>query len=211
MSKQLKNIDDIKFNAQGLVPVITQDAKTGAVLMQAYMNQEALERSVEKGYMVYWSRSRNELWEKGSTSGQTQQIVALYTDCDCDSILAKVIQNGGGACHTGEYSCFHNSLLENDSANANGAAILYELASVIADRRERPQEGSYTNYLFDKGIDKILKKVGEEAAETIIAAKNADADEIRYEVADLFYHVLVMLEERGVAIDAIFSELENRR
>lgn len=209
MSEWRSLIEDITYNSDGLVPVITQDVGTGAVLMQAYMNREALELSLQKGRMVYWSRSRGELWEKGATSGQTQEIVSLYKDCDSDCLLAKVKQNGGGACHTGEYSCFHNNIV-GDSTNS-GAAIIYDLAKVVADRKANPKEGSYTNYLFDKGIDKILKKVGEETAETIIAAKNDDAGEIRYEVADLIYHLLVMLEDRGVAIDEIFSELEKRR
>lgn len=203
------SIEDIKYNADGLVPVIAQDVKTGAVLMQAYMNEEALRLSMEKRRMVYWSRSRSELWEKGATSGQTQNIVSLHMDCDGDCLLAKVEQMGGGACHTGEYSCFHNRIM--GEANSHGAAIIYELAQVIADRKANPKEGSYTNYLFDKGIDKILKKVGEEAAETIIAAKNNSCDEIRYEAADLIYHLLVMLEDRGVPLDDLFRELETRR
>lgn len=202
-------IDDIKYNSDGLVPVITQDVKTGAVLMQAYMNEQALRQTLEKGSMVYWSRSRQQLWEKGATSGQTQQLVSLHKDCDSDCLLAKVIQNGGGACHTGNYSCFHNAIT-GDNQN-QGAAIIYELAGVIAGRKAHPKEGSYTNYLFDKGIDKILKKVGEEAAETIIAAKNNSPEEIRCEVADLIYHLLVMLEDRGVALDDIFAELVKRR
>lgn len=206
---EIKTLDDIKFNKHGYVPAIAQDAKTGAVLMQAYMTRETLQMSMEKGRMVYWSRSRKEVWEKGATSGQTQEIVALYADCDCDSILAKVIQHGGGACHTGEYSCFHNTLMGGE--NANGASIMYELAQVIADRRQHPKEGSYTNYLFDKGVDKILKKVGEETAETIIAAKNNSREELRYETADLIYHLLVLLEQQGLAIDEVFEELRERR
>lgn len=202
--------EQVKFNEDGLVPVITQDAQTGAVLMQAYMNKEALSQTLEKGYMVYWSRSRQELWEKGATSGQTQQLVSLTADCDGDCLLAKVIQNGGGACHTGAYSCFFNAMTE-EKEEIGSANVLYEVDAVIKDRREHPVEGSYTNYLFREGIDKILKKVGEESAETIIAAKNNAPGEIIYETSDLFYHVLVMLQDRGVALNEIFKELKRRR
>ena len=200
----------IQWDERKLVPVITQDARTGAVLMQAYMNEQALQMTMESGYMVYYSRSRQQLWKKGETSGQTQQVVSLRIDCDGDCLLAQVIQNGGGACHTGNYSCFYTPLMQTDEPEA-GAAILYELDAVIRDRREHPKEGSYTNYLFDKGIDKILKKVGEESAETIIAAKNDVPGEIIYETSDLFYHVLVMLQDRGVPLSSIFEELRKRR
>ena len=200
----------VKYNEQGLVPVIAQDAETGAVLMQAYMNQEALALTLEKGHMVYWSRSRQELWEKGATSGQIQELVSLTADCDGDCLLAKVIQKGGGACHTGAYSCFFNTMVE-PKQDIGSATVLYEVDAVIKDRREHPVEGSYTNYLFNKGIDKILKKVGEESAETIIASKNNAPDEIIYETSDLFYHLLVMLQDRGVALNDIFKELKRRR
>lgn len=202
--------EQVRFNAEGLVPVIAQDAETGAVLMQAYMDKEALALTLEKGRMVYWSRSRKELWEKGATSGQTQELVSLTADCDGDSLLAKVIQRGGGACHTGAYSCFFNAMTE-DRQDVGSANVLYEVDAVIKDRRAHPVEGSYTNYLFREGIDKILKKVGEESAETIIASKNNAADEIIYETSDLFYHLLVMLEDRGVALNEIFKELKRRR
>ena len=202
--------DQVKYNEQGLVPVIAQDVQTGAVLMQAYMNQEALALTLEKGHMVYWSRSRQELWEKGATSGQIQELVSLTADCDGDCLLAQVVQKGGGACHTGAYSCFFNAMTE-PNQQIGSANVLYEVDAVIKDRREHPVEGSYTNYLFNKGIDKILKKVGEESAETIIAAKNNAPDEIIYETSDLFYHVLVMLQDRGVALNEIFKELKRRR
>lgn len=202
--------EQVKYNEQGLVPVIAQDVQTGAVLMQAYMNREALALTLEKGHMVYWSRSRQELWEKGATSGQIQELVSLTADCDGDCLLAQVIQKGGGACHTGAYSCFFNAMTE-PKQEVGSANVLYEVDAVIKDRREHPVEGSYTNYLFEKGIDKILKKVGEESAETIIAAKNNAPDEIIYETSDLFYHVLVMLQDRGVALEEIFKELKRRR
>ena len=202
--------EQVKYNEQGLVPVIAQDVQTGAVLMQAYMNQEALSLTLEKGHMVYWSRSRQELWEKGATSGQIQELISLTADCDGDCLLAQVVQKGGGACHTGAYSCFFNEMTA-AKQEVGSANVLYEVDAVIKDRREHPVEGSYTNYLFTKGIYKILKKVGEESAETIIAAKNNAPDEIIYETSDLFYHVLVMLQDRGVALNEIFKELKRRR
>lgn len=205
------DIQNIKYNSDGLVPVITQDVRTGAVLMQAYMNEETLRMSIEKGRMVYWSRSRQEVWEKGATSGQTQEIVSLTADCDADCLLAKVVQNGGGACHTGNYSCFHNPIVQKNASADRGAAIFYELSEVIADRRLHPKPGSYTNKLFEKGLDKILKKVGEEATEVVIAAKNDSRAELTYEVADLLYHLLVMLEVQDVPLEDVFTELSGRR
>ncbi len=204
-------LSGLKFNANGLIPVITQDVKTKTILMQAYMNQEALAQTLEKGRMVYWSRSRQCLWEKGATSGQTQELVRLTADCDGDSRLAEVVQQGGGACHTGAYSCFHHPLFQRQGEETADAGVLYEVDATIKNRRERPVEGSYTNYLFEQGIDKILKKVGEESAETIIASKNNAPEEIIYETADLFYHVLVMLQDRGVPLEEIFKELQKRR
>ncbi|MBE5780616.1 MAG: bifunctional phosphoribosyl-AMP cyclohydrolase/phosphoribosyl-ATP diphosphatase HisIE [Clostridiales bacterium] len=201
-------IAQVKYNEQGLVPVVTQDAVTGAVLMQAYMNAESLKLTLEKKVMVYYSRSRQELWEKGATSGNTQRLVSLAIDCDGDSLLAKVIQKGG-ACHTGEYSCFFRTIEEVEKVP--NSTILYELQDVVRDRQANPKEGSYTCYLFREGIDKILKKVGEESAETIIAAKNASREEISYETADLFYHLIVMLVERGVPLSDIFEQLQKRR
>lgn len=199
---------EVKYDERGLVPVVTQDALTGSVLMQAYMSRESLALTLEKGVMVYWSRSRQELWEKGATSGNTQKLVSLALDCDGDSLLARVIQTGG-ACHTGAYSCYFREIdRREESANAE---ILYELERVVADRKANPQEGSYTCYLFREGIDKILKKVGEESAETIIAAKNASREEISYETADLFYHLIVMLADRGVPLLDIFTQLQKRR
>ena len=203
------NIQDIKFDEKGLIPAIAQDSATQAVLMLAYMNEEALKLTLETGYMHYYSRSRKSLWKKGETSGHVQRVVALSYDCDGDAILAQVEQTGP-ACHTGNYSCFFNKVLEQEKPHSD-AGILDRLFDVILDRKANPQEGSYTNFLCDKGIDKILKKVGEESAEVIIAAKNPDNGELRYEAADLLYHLLVLLAEKGMSPVDIYDELESRR
>ncbi|MEY8748537.1 bifunctional phosphoribosyl-AMP cyclohydrolase/phosphoribosyl-ATP diphosphatase HisIE [Paenibacillus tundrae] len=207
-------VEHIRWN-DGLVPAIVQDAETREVLMMAYMNRESLKLSLESGETWFWSRSRQELWHKGATSGNVQQITSLKYDCDGDTLLVEVKPNGP-ACHTGEVTCFHNEItgLPETSKQASEAetrfAVLGELESVIAEReRERP-EGAYTTYLFDKGVDKILKKIGEEASETIIAAKNKDNDELRLEVSDLMYHLLVLLQERKLPLDDIMSELSRR-
>lgn len=170
----------IKFDDKGLIPAIAQDVKTKEVLMLAYMNAESIAMTLESGYACYYSRSRQSLWKKGETSGHLQEIKGLYYDCDADTILLKVIQTGP-ACHTGQYSCFHNSVIDDHSIPEED--ILKKLYGIIADRKENPVEKSYTNYLFDKGIDKILKKVGEESAEVIIAAKNNDNQELIYEIS----------------------------
>ncbi|MEF2969162.1 bifunctional phosphoribosyl-AMP cyclohydrolase/phosphoribosyl-ATP diphosphatase HisIE [Paenibacillus sp. M1] len=206
----------IKWDAQGLVPAIVQDASTKEVLMLAYMNRESLGKLVETGQTWFWSRSRAELWNKGATSGNTQQIRALRYDCDGDTLLVEVDRQGP-ACHTGEDTCFFRTAATG-SGEENGAprkasdrfAVLSELEQLIADRYKERPEGAYTTYLFDKGLDKILKKVGEETAESIIAAKNADNDELRYEVSDLIYHLLVLLRERNLPLDEIMAELERR-
>lgn len=203
------NTEKIKFNDKGLVPVVVQDVKTNAVLMLAYMNKESIEKTMETGNMVYYSRSRSKLWLKGETSGNFQTVHELKIDCDGDTLLALVSQKGV-ACHTGNYTCFFESLY-GEGEYASGYGVIDEVFSVIEDRKANPKEGSYTNYLFDKGIDKILKKVGEECAEVIIAAKNAAPDEIRYESADLLYHLFVMLSERGLNPSEVFAELEKRR
>lgn len=203
------DINQVKFDEKGLVPVVVQDVKTNNVLMLAYMNKESLELTLNTGGMVYFSRSRNQLWRKGETSGHFQTLRELKLDCDGDTLLALVSQEGP-ACHTGRYSCFFESLY-GEGVFSGGYGIIDELFTVIEDRRVNPKEGSYTNYLFEKGIDKILKKVGEETAEVIIAAKNASKDEIRYETADLLYHLLVMLCERGLNPSEVFAELEKRR
>jgi phosphoribosyl-ATP pyrophosphohydrolase len=199
----------IKFNENGLVPVVVQDVKTNNVLMLAYMNEESIRKTEETGNMTYFSRSRNRLWEKGETSGHFQKLHELKIDCDGDTLLALVSQEGV-ACHTGNYSCFFESLSGKCDYTC-GYGILGELYNVIENRKVNPVEGSYTNYLLDKGIDKILKKVGEESAEVIIASKNDSHEEIIYETADLIYHLLVMLFDRGILPSEIMAQLEKRR
>ncbi len=214
--------NDLKFDNNGLIPVIVQDFKTNEVLMMAYMNREAYEKSVETQMVHYWSRSRNRLWLKGESSGHYQHIKSISIDCDNDALLLKVDQVEA-ACHTGHYSCFYRELGEEgaketsdtvfdaEKVYGDSSKILRELYDVIVDRRANPKEGSYTNYLFEKGLDKILKKVGEEAAEVIIAAKNKSKEEIRYEIADLFYHLFVLMVERDVKLEDIYDELKGRR
>jgi phosphoribosyl-ATP pyrophosphohydrolase/phosphoribosyl-AMP cyclohydrolase len=206
------DINNVKFDEKGLVPVVTQDVKTGSVLMLAYMNEEALKMTLDTGYAVYFSRSRQTLWKKGETSGHVQKVRAIHYDCDGDSLLMLVEQTGP-ACHTGEYSCFHNELLSlvEGSLKVPSAQILQEVFNVIADRKVHPKEGSYTNYLLDKGVEKICKKVGEEAAESIIAAVKGSREELRYEAADLVYHLLVLLFNQGLTPMELWAELEKRR
>lgn len=199
----------LKLGPDGLIPVIAQDYKTQEVLMLAYMNREAYLETQRTGKMTYYSRSRSELWCKGDTSGHIQYVKSLHLDCDNDTILAKVKQIGA-ACHTGARSCFFQELVKKDYKESNPLKVFEEVFSVILDRKEHPKEGSYTNYLFDKGIDKILKKVGEEATEIVIAAKNPDAEEIKYEISDFLYHVMVLMAEKGVTWEEITEELANR-
>lgn len=218
-------VEHIRWS-DGLVPAIVQDAETRQVLMMAYMNRESLKLSLESGETWFWSRSRQELWHKGATSGNVQTITSLKYDCDGDTLLVEVKPNGP-ACHTGEVTCFHNEIVglpqnsteqsENETntdsseSRAEGRFdVLAELESVIAEREVERPEGAYTTYLFDKGVDKILKKIGEEASETIIAAKNKDNDELRLEVSDLMYHLLVLLQERKLPLDDIMAELSRR-
>ncbi len=204
MNKADLKFDELKFDGKGLIPAIVQDASTREVLTLAYMNRESLARTIETRETWFWSRSRNELWHKGETSGNTQQVVDLVADCDGDAIVV-LVKPAGPACHTGARSCFD---LKQDE---DLGALLAQLYKLIESReRERP-DGSYTTYLFDKGIDKILKKVGEESAETIIAAKNEDAKPLVSEVSDLIYHLLVLLVARGVSLDEIRDELAQRR
>ncbi len=198
-----------KLNSNGLIPVIVQDYKTDQVLMMAYMNEEAYEATLHSGRMTYFSRSRQSLWLKGETSGHFQYVKSLSLDCDNDTILAKVRQVGA-ACHTGSRSCFFQPLARKEYADTNPLKVFEDVFHVILDRKENPKEGSYTNYLFDKGIDKILKKVGEEATEIIIAAKNPDPEEIKYEISDFLYHVMVLMAEKGVTWEEITEELANR-
>jgi phosphoribosyl-ATP pyrophosphohydrolase/phosphoribosyl-AMP cyclohydrolase len=203
-------LDEIKFNSDGLVPVITQAATTGEVLMLAFANREALERSSLSGRAHYWSRSRQTLWMKGETSGNTQAIREIRVDCDGDTVLYRVDQSGP-ACHTGAEDCFYRVLDGDRLVETPGTAhILARVDEVIAARIREPRPGSYTNYLFDAGLDKILKKVGEETTEVVIAAKNESEEELRSEVADLLFHLLVLLRARGLPDQAIWSELEAR-
>jgi phosphoribosyl-ATP pyrophosphohydrolase/phosphoribosyl-AMP cyclohydrolase len=197
-------IDDLKFDERGLIPAIVQDARTREVLTLAYMNRDSLVRTIETGQTWFWSRSRNELWHKGETSGNTQNVVSLHSDCDNDAIVV-LVSPAGPACHTGARSCFDTE------TNEDLGLLLRDLYELIESReRERP-EGSYTTYLFETGLDKILKKVGEESAETIIAAKNEDSTRLTAEVADLIYHLLVLLVARGVSLDEIRAEMASRR
>ncbi|WP_099468250.1 bifunctional phosphoribosyl-AMP cyclohydrolase/phosphoribosyl-ATP diphosphatase HisIE [Konateibacter massiliensis] len=200
---------EFKLNSDGMIPVIVQDYKTEEVLMLAYMNEEAFEKTIETGKMTYFSRSRNELWVKGLTSGHFQYVKSLTMDCDNDTMLAKVSQIGA-ACHTGSRTCFFNKVVEKEYSETNPLKVFEEVYDVIADRKKNPKEGSYTNYLFDKGIDKILKKVGEEATEIVIAAKNPDAEEIKYEMSDFLYHAMVLMVEKGVTWEDITRELAKR-
>lgn len=200
---------DFKLNSDGQVPVVVQDYKTGEVLMVAYMNEEAFQTTVHTGKMTYYSRSRQELWIKGETSGHYQYVKSLTADCDMDTILAKVSQVGN-ACHTGSYSCFFNEVVKKEYEETNPLKVFESVMGVIQDRKKHPKEGSYTNYLFDKGLDKILKKLGEEATEIVIAAKNPNPNEIKYEIADFLYHMMVLMAERGVSWTEIVEELAKR-
>ena len=199
----------MKTNEQGLIPCIVQDYKNDQVLMMAWMNRESFQKTLETGRMTYYSRSRQSLWVKGETSGHFQYVKSMAVDCDNDTLLARVSQIGA-ACHTGNRSCFYRTLVETTSDDTNPLHVFQDVYNVILDRKEHPKEGSYTNYLFDKGIDKILKKVGEENTEIIIAAKNPDPEEIKYEISDYLYHLMVLMAERGVTWDDITSELARR-
>ena len=198
-----------RTNQDGLIPVIVQDYKTSEVLMLAYMNEQAFEDTLSTGKMHYFSRSRQSQWEKGETSGHFQYVKALFLDCDNDTLLAKVHQIGA-ACHTGSRSCFFQTLAQKEYQTSNPLKVFEDVFAVIQDRKIHPKEGSYTNYLFDKGIDKILKKVGEEATEIVIAAKNPDPEEVKYEISDFLYHVMVLMAEKGVTWEEITQELANR-
>lgn len=228
-------LNELKFDEKGLIPVVTQDNRTDEVLMVAYMNREALEKSLETGTIHYWSRSRNKLWLKGETSGHFQYIKSISYDCDGDTLLIKAEQKGA-ACHTGHHSCFYRKMNmgdvnkpvtgvvegedDNSTKTAGGgqnasdtdlSGVIQEVYNVVADRKANPREGSYTNYLFEKGLDKILKKVGEETAEVIIASKNKNGSEIKGEIADLLYHLCVLMVERGLKLEDVYKELAGRR
>ncbi|MFJ7728347.1 bifunctional phosphoribosyl-AMP cyclohydrolase/phosphoribosyl-ATP diphosphatase HisIE [Neobacillus sp. NPDC097160] len=199
---------NVRFDEKGLVPAIIQDAGTKEVLTLAYMNEESLAKTIETGETWFYSRSRQELWHKGATSGNTQTVVSMNYDCDQDALLVLVYPKGP-ACHTGAVSCFSERVFEN-SSSLEDYKILQKLEKVITEREQERPEGAYTTYLFEKGVDKILKKVGEEAAEVIIAAKNRDHEELRWEAADLLYHLQVLLVEQGLPFKEVLKTLEER-
>ena len=200
------NIDELKFDEKGLIPAIVVDSLTKKVLTLAYMNRESLQITMEKKLTCFYSRSRNELWLKGETSGNYQHIVSITADCDGDALVV-MVEKDGPACHTGADSCFNDVVYESEDLHEFSYAGLMEL---IAGRKTNPKDGSYTTYLFNKGIDKILKKVGEECTEVIIAGKANDKKETVYEIADLCYHVMVLMIEMGISLDDIFDELASR-
>ena len=200
------NIDELIFDEKGLIPAVVIDDISKKVLMVAYMNRQSLEISMKEGRTCFWSRSRQELWRKGETSGNVQEIVDITADCDRDTLLVQV-RKAGPACHLGNESCFVDKVFESDTLQDFSTEKLYEL---IYGRKTESKDGSYTTYLFEKGMDKILKKVGEESTEVIIAAKGGDRSETVYEVADLFYHVMVMMVEMGITVEEIKNELAGR-
>ena len=200
------DINELKFDEKGLIPAIVTDADTKEILTLAYMNKESLEISMEKGLTCFWSRSRNELWLKGETSGNYQHIVSIIADCDRDA-LAVTVKKDGPACHTGTNSCFTAPVFETEEQDAFSLNTLIKL---IEGRKNEKKDGSYTTYLFEKGIDKILKKVGEESTEVIIAGKSNDKKETVYEIADLTYHIMVLMIEMGISLDDIYNELASR-
>ena len=207
-------INELKFDEKGLIPAVVQNIDTKEVLMVAYMNADTLQKTLDTGRATFWSRSRQEVWEKGATSGDYIYVKEIRVDCDGDCLVL-LSSPAGAACHTGNRSCFFRkvdgeSLIEDTELHALSDILRREQA-VIIDRKKNPEEGSYTNYLFDKGEDKILKKVGEEAAEVVIAGKNRDKNEIKYETADLLYHLSVMLVDNDMTWEDIFEEIENRR
>lgn len=207
------DLEQIKFNESGLVPVIVQDMRSGQVLMLAYANKDAIQKTIDSGKSHFWSRSREKLWMKGEESGNVQDIKEIYYDCDMDTILYLVKQTGV-ACHTGERTCFYRSLNGNKEApsfkSSNSSKTLDEVYEVIVDRKLNPKDGSYVSGLFEKGLDKILKKIGEEAGETIIGAKNEDKKEVIYETADLWFHSMIVLSYFGIAPNDIYEELGRR-
>ena len=200
-------IDSVSFDEKGLIPAIVQDSNTGKVLMLAYMNEEALTKTIETKETWFFSRSRQELWHKGATSGNRQTVKELSFDCDSDAVLVQV-EPMGPACHTGETSCFYKTGFESETSNRE---IVHEVIAEIKNRRANPVEGSYTSYLFREGIDKVLKKIGEESSEVIIGAKNEDKAELTSELADLIYHSLVLMEISDVSLSDVKNELLKRR
>lgn len=213
-------LENLKFDANGLIPAVVQDAATREVLTVAYMNEESLAKSVETRETWFYSRSRQELWHKGATSGNTQKIVEMKYDCDGDALVV-LVDPAGPACHTGAVSCFSANLLErpenlqkrqdNQLASLSDFAVMLELEKTIRQREQEMPEGAYTTYLFEKGVDKILKKVGEEAAEVIIAAKNRDPEELKWEAADLLYHLMVLLQEQKLPLREVLGVLNKRK
>ena len=197
---------ELKFDEKGLIPAIVQDHYTKEVLTLAYMNKESLAITIDERRTCFWSRSRQELWRKGDTSGAVQHVVAIYADCDCDALVVEVVKDGP-ACHTGAESCFFNQLYLSEELKQFSYEGLYQL---IAGRKTDPKEGSYTTYLFEKGMDKILKKVGEENTEVIVAAKGNDKKETVYEIADLMYHVMVLMVHMGITVSDVMKELASR-
>ena len=200
------DIEKLQFDEKGLIPAIIIDDETGKVLTLAYMNKESLKISMEKGITCFWSRSRQELWRKGDTSGAVQHIIDITADCDYDALVVRVNKDGP-ACHTGAESCFHNTLWESDE---NHAFSLDALMEMLEGRKNNPKEGSYTSYLFEKGLDKILKKVGEECTEVIIGGKAQDKAETIYEIGDLAYHVMVLMLELGISLEVVRKDLASR-
>ena len=208
--ESLMPFSEFKKDENGLIPVITQDYKTGEVLMFSYMDEEAFENTIRTGKMTYYNRDKNEMWVKGEVSGEYQYIKALNVDCDKSTLLAKVKQ-AGNACRAAESaSCFRTPLFEMDFRDENLLGVLECVYETILDRKKNPKEGSYTNYLLDKGIDKILKKIGEGATEIVIAAKNPNPDEVKYEIADFLYHAMVLMAERGVTWEDVIQKLADR-
>lgn len=199
----MRSLDDLQFDSNGLITTVIQDADSREVLMVAYMNRESLDRTIQTGQTWFFSRSRNELWHKGETSGNFQTVRSIRYDCDGDALLIEV-DPMGPACHTGKLSCFYRSITKDEGNKLN---IIEQLFETVKERKAHPKEGSYTNYLFDKGIDKILKKVGEETSEVIIAAKNISKEELIYETADLVYHMTVLLVNQGIDPQDIAKEL----
>ncbi len=200
------DINELKFDEKGLIPAVVIEAGTHKLLMVAWMNRESLEKSIETGLTCFWSRSRGQLWTKGETSGNLQHIVSITADCDKDT-LQVIVKKDGPACHTGNESCFFNPLCESDEL---ADFSLEDLMEIIKDRKVNPKEGSYTTYLFEKGADKICKKIGEESTEVIIAATQQDKKETIYEIGDLAYHVMVLMLEMGISLEEVRNELASR-
>lgn len=207
-------LNTLKYDANGLIPAVVQNIETNEVLMVAYMNADTIEATLETGRATFWSRSRQEVWVKGETSGNYMYVKEIRVDCDCDCLIL-LVNPAGPACHTGNRSCFFRKIedgaLVEDKNEPSRSDIIAREQAVVIDRKLHPEEGSYTNYLFDKGEDKILKKVGEEAAEVVIAGKNRSKEEISYEVADLIYHMTVMLVDNDMTWEDIYREMERRR